>query len=421
MSNKPHKIFPIQTATACQLKWSHSTVFLTELKTSSCHRVEHDQFDLDTFDFHNTPAKITARESMLQGQWPGHGCEHCKNIEDVGGTSDRMLHLDFPGMHPPPELDIDPIATHVTPRILEIYFSNTCNLKCIYCVPAFSSQIKQENKKFGEFSSKGVYLPDYVSLPEEYPQAYEKMFEWLDKNIHTLDKLLVLGGEPFIQKQTQELLDFISLRELPNLDLVIFSNLTIEHEKFKRQIDQLKQIEKTSKLNQINVIGSIDCWGPQAEYVRSGLDLNLFEKNFNYLVYETNFILNINSVLSSLTIPSMPGLVEKINHWSETRIIYWSMMKAGGKDFLHPTIFGNQILELGFNEALDKFKTFNDPEKTSYLDYFRGIAKEIEQSSIDIIKQKQLKIYISELDRRRNTDYTKIFPGIAELLTNIEI
>ena len=97
------------------------------------------------------------------------------------------------------------------------------------------------------------------------------------------------------------------------------------------------------------------------------------------------------------------------------------MMKTGGKDYLHPTIFGNQILELGFNEALDKFKTFDDPEKTSYLDYFRGIAKEIEQSSSDIIKQKQLKIYLSELDRRRNTDYTKIFPGIAELLINIEI
>ena len=97
------------------------------------------------------------------------------------------------------------------------------------------------------------------------------------------------------------------------------------------------------------------------------------------------------------------------------------MMKTGGHPSLHPTIFGNQILELGFNGALDKFKTFNDPEKTSYLDYFRGIAKEIEQSQVDILEQKKLKIYLVELDRRRNTDYTKIFPEIAELLTGIEI
>lgn len=421
MSKKTYKRFPIHTATACQLKWNHSTVFLTQLKTSSCHRVEHDKFDLDTFDFHNTPEKITARQMMLQGQWPGHGCEHCKNIEDVGGTSDRMLHLDFPGIHPPQELDTDLTAVHVTPRILEIYFSNTCNLKCIYCFPDFSSQINQENKKFGEFQSNGVHIIDYLPLPEEFPQAHKKMFEWLDKNIYMLNKLLVLGGEPFIQKQTQELLDFIVQRELPNLDLVIFSNLTIDHDKFKTQIQQLKTIEKTSKLNQINIIGSIDCWGPQAEYIRNGLDLALFEKNFNYLVHETDFTLNINSVLSSLTIPSMPTLVEKINHWSETRIIYWSMMKTGGRSFLHPTIFGKQILELGFNEALDKFKTFNDPEKISYLDYFRGIAKELDNSVADNLEQKKLKTYLIELDRRRNTDYTKVFPEIADLLDNIEI
>lgn len=421
MNRKEHKIFPIQTATACQLKWSHSTVFLTTLTSSSCHRVESNKFDLDTFDFHNTPEKLTARSMMLEGKWPGHGCEHCKNIEISGGTSDRMLHLDFPGIHPPPELDSDPAAVRVSPRILEIYFSNTCNLKCIYCFPFFSSQINQENKKFGEFFSNDVHLPDYAPLPEEYPEAYEKMFAWLDNNIHILNKLLVLGGEPFIQKQTQELLDFISIRELPDLDLVIFSNLTIEHEKFKSQIDQLKRIKKISNLNQINIIGSIDCWGPQAEYIRNGLDLDLFEKNFNYLVHETDFILNINSALSSLTVPSMPGLVEKINKWSETRIIYWSMMKTGGHSYLHPTIFGKQLLDLGFTVALDKFKTFEDPEKLSYLDYFRGIAKEIEQSQIDILEQKKLKTYLVELDRRRNTDYTKIFPEIANLLAHIEI
>lgn len=421
MSGKPHKIFPIQTATACQLKWTHSTVFLSKLTTSSCHRVNQNSFDLDSFDFHNTPEKILARKKMLQGQWPGEGCEHCKNIEDVGGTSDRMIHLNFPGIYPPPELDTDLTATRVTPRILEIYFSNTCNLKCMYCSSQFSSQINQENKKFGEFSSDSVYISGYIPMPEEYPHAYKKMFEWLDKNIHTLNKLLVLGGEPFIQKQTQELLDFISQRKLPNLDLVIFSNLTIEHEKFKQQINQLKQIEKISGLNQINIIGSLDCWGAQAEYVRNGLDLALFEKNFNYLVYETNFILNINSALTALTVPTMPDLVEKINHWSEHRIIYWSMMKAGGYPYLHPTIFGKQLLDLGFNDALNNFKTFNDPEKTAYLEYFRGIAKEIESSEIDLNKQKQMKIYLTELDRRRNTDYVKTFPDIARLLESIKI
>jgi organic radical activating enzyme len=414
------KIFPIKTATACQLKWSHSTVFLTRLTTASCHRVNQDKFDLDTFDFHNTSEKLQARSLMLQGQWPGHGCEYCKNIEDSGGTSDRMLHLDFPGITAPPELDTDLTVTRVTPRILEIYFSNLCNLKCVYCSPAFSSQINQENTKFGPFAKNGVRLPGRKEIPEEFARATDKMFEWLDKNIHSLNKLLILGGEPFIQKETKRLLDFIKQRQLPDLDLVLFSNLTIQHENFKKQIDQLQQIKITSNLNQINLIGSLDCWGPQAEYIRNGLDLKLFEKNFTYVLNNTDITLNINSALDPLTANTMPDLVLKINEWSKVRTVYWSLMKTGGRDFLHPTIFGSHGLDLGFQKAIDQFDDLGDIDKANYKNYFQGIASEIADSKPNIELQRKLKTYLLELDRRRGTDYVNTFPTLASLLKNIE-
>ena len=416
---KQQKVFPIKTATACQLKWTHSTVFLTRLKTASCHRVEQDSFDLDTFDFHNTKEKLEARQKMLEGQWPGKGCEHCKNIEESGGTSDRMLHLDFPGISAPPELDTDLTAVQVTPRILEIYFSNTCNLKCVYCSPGLSSKINQENKKWGDFDH-GIGMFSY-NIPEEFDEATDKMFAWLDQNIHTLDKLMVLGGEPMIQKETQRLLDFLEGRNLPNLSLVIFSNLTIEPKKFKTQIEQLKRISVTSNLNQINMIGSLDCWGEQAEYVRNGLNLEWFETNFEYMLHHTNFVLNINSALDSLTVNTMPKLVEKINEWNKVRTVYWSMMKTAGRDFLHPTIFGSKLMDMGFQKVLDMFgEDLHDVDKLSYLEYFKGIGEEIKSSTPSAHKQKKLKIYLEELDRRRNTDYKKTFPTLASLLADIE-
>ncbi len=328
---------------------------------------------------------------MLQGQWPGFGCEHCKSIEDSGGTSDRMLHLDFPGITAPPELDTDLTATRVTPRILEIYFSNVCNLKCVYCDPTFSSQINQENTKFGPFVKNGVRLPGRVEIPEEFDAATDKMFGWLDKNIHSLNKLLILGGEPFIQKETKRLLDFIQRRQLPGLDLVLFSNLTIQHENFKKQIDQLQQIKITSNLNQINLIGSLDCWGPQAEYIRNGLDLKLFEKNFTYALNNTDITLNINSALDPLTANTMPELVLKINEWSKIRTVYWSLMKTAGRDFFHPTIFGPQGLDLGFQKAIDQFDDLGDIDKANYKNYFQGIASEIRDSKPDINLQRKLK------------------------------
>lgn len=413
-----YKTFPIKTATACQLKWNHSTVFLPSLKTASCHRVEQDRFDLDSFDFHNTKEKLIARTQMLQGQWPGHGCEHCKNIEDAGGTSDRQLHLDFPGFRAPKELDKNPTAVHVTPRILEIYFSNICNLKCVYCTPEFSSQINQENKKHGMFYSDGVVI-NSIDLPDEFSAASEKMFSWLDQNLHQLDKLYILGGEPFIQKETGRLLALLGTKKLPNLSLTVFSNLTIDHEKFKHHIKKLQDVKINAKLHQINIIGSLDCWGDAAEYVRNGLDLELFERNFLYLLNETDFVLNINSALSPLTASTLPDLIDKINQWSTIRTVYWTMMKVGGRPYLHPAIFGDKILPNGLSQALNKFNTFDDPEKIKYKEYFAGILNEIEKSKPSKARQTQLKIYLTELDRRRDTDYRTVFPWISEILDGL--
>jgi hypothetical protein len=69
-SKLTNRVFPIVTDTACQLKWTWSTVYLTTESTASCHRTNHHKFDLDKFDFHNTPSKIDDRNRMLDGKWP---------------------------------------------------------------------------------------------------------------------------------------------------------------------------------------------------------------------------------------------------------------------------------------------------------------------------------------------------------------
>ena len=124
-SKLPYRVFPIKTATACQLKWNWSTVYLTTEHTASCHRTNHHKFDTEKFDFHNTPEKLDDRQRMLAGEWPTKGCEYCRNIEQAGGASDRITNLDLVGMHAPVELDSNPTAIQVTPRILEVYFDNT--------------------------------------------------------------------------------------------------------------------------------------------------------------------------------------------------------------------------------------------------------------------------------------------------------
>ena len=456
MSTKGQSVpFPITKGKPCQLKWNHSTVFLTMGTTASCHRVTHDPIVIENgkINFHNIPNKLEARRKMLKGEWPGRGCEHCKTVEDAGGNSDRMTHLNMPGITAPPEVHKDQTAVNVTPTQLEIYFGNTCNLKCLYCNPMFSSTINAENTLHGEFVygkryyniGNHVYIPGKLEYGQElyntghseegeHPAGHpefiveknkelmtNKLFEWLEDNLIKLNKIIILGGEPFLQKETEKLIALIERKQCPDLTLVVFSNLTVDPIRVQNWLARMWKLVEDKKIENLQVVGSLDCWGPKAEYVRNGLNLKTFIENFEYMLYKTKITLSINSAVTSLTIPSMPELVEKINYWSKTRPVYWSMMKAGdaGRPYLNPQIFGKDIVSLGLSKALETFDTQNDVIKQGYANNLAGIIKECENTEPNPMQMKLLKIYIKELDRRRSTNFEQTFPELAKLLNEV--
>jgi len=76
MDHTSQRVFPIQSKTACLLKWAWSTVYLGQGTSSSCHRTDQAPIPQDRFDtFHNLPNKIRAREMMRRDEWPQEGCQ----------------------------------------------------------------------------------------------------------------------------------------------------------------------------------------------------------------------------------------------------------------------------------------------------------------------------------------------------------
>jgi hypothetical protein len=425
MKSKP---FPITQGIPCQLKWNHSTVFLTMGTTASCHRVTHDPYEFkdNKMNFHNIKTKLEARIKMLKGEWPGRGCEHCKSTEDAGGHSDRMSHLNMQGVTAPKELEKDTTAVDVTPTQLEIYFSNTCNLKCIYCNSKFSSTIDNENRIHGQFDygfednpgGAPVRIYGKIEINPNIKEDTDKLFAWLEGHIHELNKVMILGGEPFLQKETERMVELLERTSNSNLTLVVFSNLTVDTYRVQKWLARMWRLVEQGKLNNLQVVGSLDCWGPQAEYVRNGLDLKKYMENFEFILNKTRITPSINSALMALTIPTLPDLIKQMNTWSKIREVYWSGMKAGDhmRPYLNPTIFGKDIVPLGLQKAVDIFETHGDAIKEAQLNNLIGIKTECEKSAPNLWDQKMLRVYVEELDRRRGLDYKKLFPEIAALL-----
>ena len=430
ISKQPPKPFPIKKGLPCQLKWTHSTIYLTDGVSASCHRVRGDPMEVRNgeLNFHNIPAKLEARKKMLRGEWPGRGCEHCKHIEEVGGTSDRMQTLHLEGTTAPPELDTNLEAVDVTPRQLEVYWGNTCQQSCIYCGAHYSSTIQQEEKRFGDFKKEGVEITDQWKKNPKIAEHTELLFEWFKNHLHELHKIFVMGGEPFLQKETFRFIEFLEQGNYPDLTLVFFSNMNIEHERFKKWMDRLEVLQRSGRLDKIQIFFSCDALGKEGEYVRTGLDLNVAIKNFEYILHNTSFDQGINSALTVTAVPGMPAMVKYINECSKIKPIFWSMMKANQyeiapRPYMYPGIFGPKINDWGLREAVELFDPYTrgyiDSVKSSQKQFMLGNVKEFDNREPSLIRQRQFKIYLDELDRRRGTDWKKIYPQIWELVKDL--
>jgi hypothetical protein len=416
MSTK--KYFPIKTDTACQLKWNWSTLYLYVGNTASCHRTGWGKITPDTFDtFHNTEKKIQERKQMLQGQWPTDSCSYCRNIEAAGGFSDRQLHLGIPDQSPV-ELETDPTATVVTPTILEVFFNQTCNMSCLYCTPRLSSKINQENRKFGNFVSNGVELLS-VDIDPNYSEMLTKFWNWMEQNSNKLKRFNVLGGEPFYQVEFDACLDYFERTHHPDLELGIVTNLMLSDEKLQYNLDRLKNLLIQRRLKRIDLTCSIDCLGPEQEFVRYGMNLNTWMRNFDTVLKQKWLTVNINQTISLLTIKTMPELLKKLAQWRTHRTVghYFSVVTPR-PSFLAPTILNGCIFDKDFETIVNLMPTDTERDCTA-REYMQGIAREVAQSRANTDEIIKLKTYLNEMDRRRNTSWQQVFPWLAEEIEHV--
>lgn len=401
----------------CLSKWRWSTIHLQQGTTRSCHRTDEDKFSIDDFDnFHNLPIKLETRQQMLEGKWPGKGCEYCQTIEDAGGISDRLLfNGDSTIENIPKELFTNNKEIKVTPTLIEISLGNLCNMSCVYCGPAYSSTWEAEMKKYPDASLR---WDENLLSQEQYKLAVDRFFIWLDKNIHHLKDIHILGGEPTLQPEFLRLLDFFEQnQDRINLDsFLLITNLKVSKEKLKFIANRLDKLINLKFIKSVWIYPSIDCWGPEQEYIRTGLDIKSFEENFAYLVeHHPNICLHTHGVITSLTLKTLPDLIHLINFYNEKRLTNkiqsdWNFVSL--YDQFHPGWFPSGFFDKDFENAIDALCNVQDKE------LIRGLQKTVNNMPFTPKYITHLKSDLDKLDFRRNTNWRKTFPWLADFNEN---
>jgi len=221
------------------------------------------------------------------------------------------------------------------------------------------------------------------------------------------------------QKEFEQHLEFFETHDNPNLIWRIFSNLNHEPEKFKEKINRIQKLVEAKKLKRFEITASIDCWGPELEYARYGLNLENCEKNINTVLESWGVVLQIHATLTAVTLPALHKLIDMFcGQWilkNKTANLNWNTVVR--PDCFNPYNFGKHLVPYVDKaiEALNKYKKDYSPEINSLT----GIKKQMLATPVSVKAVNDLHGFLDDLDVRRNLDWKKIYPDIVEIIDTI--
>jgi hypothetical protein len=206
-------------------------------------------------------------------------------------------------------------------------------------------------------------------------------------------------------------LDIIEKNPNPGLQFCVFSNLNVPDKYWNLYIDRIKDLQSRGYIQYFDLTASIDCWGPEQEYVRSGLNLAKFEQRFAWASEQGPWLrLNANQTVTAMTMRTMPELIKKIDQYSQHKHIgHYFQFYTGPQMFQHPQTYAYSFWADTFDQIFSAM-----PQRTmahqEAIPRMQGLQAQLkQQTQHNYADIESLKIYLDELDRRRGTNWRELF------------
>ncbi len=424
--------------TFCLAKWHHTTIYLQTGETHSCyhprpHKISLNEIAIDPSALHNTEQKKLERLEMLNGGKPS-GCQYCWNIEALGEdyVSDRKeRNSTIYRADRFEQIKNGPWDQNINPEYIEISFGNECNFKCGYCHPKHSSSYHKEIKDFGPYTAVKNHRNDidWFKVYEEETNPYvDAWWRWWPEVSKTLNILRITGGEPLLQQSTWRLLEDLDKNPKPNLEININSNFGVKPVLVDRLVERINKLLAEKKIKKFKMFTSMDTWGPQAEYIRTGLDLELWERNLKTYLSNTDLSITFMVTFNILTVTNFQSLLEKILEWRKEYPFNKDYRVKFDTPYLkEPLQYDMNLLpkdefmpymhsHLSFIKDNVDDKNF---DKFTSLEYerFRRVVDYMETTHYteDRIAEGRRDYYnwFAEYDRRRNVNFVSTFPELV--------
>ena len=426
----------------CLAKWKQVSLHLTTGLNNSCyhpplHRIGIDEIAKSPSALHNTLHKKQQRKMMLDGERPNE-CSYCWSMEDNGKISDRHYRSGEPWA----AKDFGKIVSaewtdDINPSYVEVNFNHACNLSCSYCSPQFSSTWQAEVDKLGGYPTSTTHNdPTHFTgnnkpIPARDHNPYvEAFWQWWPELYPELEHFRMTGGEPLMDKNTYRVFDYVLDKPSAKLHLNVTSNFSVEDVLFDKYMTYVNQL-CDGRIEHFMQYVSLDGFGPQAEYIRHGMNFDLVWSRVDRYLSEIpthnslTFIITMNNLSVTSLQQLLTGILElRKKHsttyqrvWFDTPVLRqpaWQSLQILPESYVQVLENVKEFMQQNIETEFTRFHGFKDYE-IQRLD--RDIAWMRDGQDIDIEKKNSIKAdfyrFFTEHDRRRNTNFQLTFPEMS--------
>ena len=223
----------------------------------------------------NSDVTRQLRNDMLNGVPSPRFCTRCYEKEEDGFTGLRKhMNDSYADKHWDVVESTQPDGTVDKLNLIhwDFRFSNICNQRCRTCGIEFSTQWHDDWIKLWDVP-KDKQPPKVKKIWNDL-DSFEKDFEDLFDKVEYIH---FAGGEPLITDEHYKVMD--KLIEKKQFDVHIRYSTNFSSLKYKKY----DLVDLWKNFNRIELMASLDDFGPRYEYMRKGSDWDKIVENFNRL------------------------------------------------------------------------------------------------------------------------------------------
>lgn len=318
--------------------------------------------DQDVEQVTKSDALRLIQQTLENNVWPAD-CRRCQEEESV--DSNKSYRLDYNNIYP----EFADLGSGL--KTLHFQHDNTCNLKCIYCGPTFSSKWQSDRKVFNLKKSD---------------------IKITDDTVKGLAMVTFAGGEPALIKSYTGLIERIS-RLNPNCEINVNTNLTHFHDS---NFFRLLERHKNTKL-----IVSYEATGNKFEYIRHYANWSTFESNFKQAVRRFE-VVQSSMILFPLSVASIKDAMEFAKVYTTEDDIFINDYYGNHYNWAD---IGSISLARAKENLLNYTNTLNNRLSAEIRNKLNAAVSQREKTKIQ---------FLDDLDRQHNTNHKQVFPELYE-------